>query len=52
MKDQVPDVHGLAAAVRGGEIARAAFDGAERPASGGDGADGAASRGNGDVDRP
>ena len=65
MRDQVPDVHGLAAAVRGGEIARAALGGTAREALGGTareslggttreslGADGAASRGNGDVDRP
>jgi histidine ammonia-lyase len=43
MDDQVPDVHGLATAVRGGEIARAAFDG-------GGGTD-AGSGGNGDDDR-
>jgi histidine ammonia-lyase len=43
MDDQVPDVHGLAAAVIDGEVARAAF--------GGGGVD-AGSRGNGDDDRP
>jgi histidine ammonia-lyase len=42
MGDQVPDVDGLAEAVRKGEISRAAF---------GDARD-AGSRGNGDVDRP
>jgi histidine ammonia-lyase len=55
MGDQVPDVQGLAAAVAGGEIARAALgDDAGRAAGhGGGGADGAiGSRGNGDVDRP
>jgi histidine ammonia-lyase len=44
MADQVPDVHGLAAAVQAGEVTRAAFDGG--------GAGRAGSRGNGDVDRP
>ena len=42
MDDRVPSIDGLAVAVRGGEIARAAFD----PSSG------AKSRGNGDDDRP
>ena len=48
MDDQVPDVHRLAAAVRAGEIARAAFE-----AGGGadDGAN-AVTRGTGDDDRP
>jgi histidine ammonia-lyase len=42
MGDQVPDVHGLAVAVRQGEISRAALGGARD----------AGSRGNGDVNRP
>jgi hypothetical protein len=50
MADQVPDVDGLAAAVRSGEISRAALGHAHDVDSRGNGD--VDSRGNGDDDRP